>query len=44
MGKRQSHQYEFGGFRLDVDERVLRHGSEIVPLNVKVLDTLLTRR
>lgn len=33
--------YEFGPFRLDVSERRLLHGQEIVPLGPKVFETLL---
>lgn len=32
--------YEFADFRLDVSEKVLRRGDEIVPLTPKVFDTL----
>jgi len=33
--------YEFGEFRLDVADRVLRHGEKLVPLTPKVFETLL---
>jgi DNA-binding winged helix-turn-helix (wHTH) protein len=33
--------YEFGPFRLNVNDRLLEHGKELVPLTPKVFDTLL---
>ncbi|HEX7296995.1 MAG TPA: tetratricopeptide repeat protein [Pyrinomonadaceae bacterium] len=33
--------YEFGPFRINVTERLLQHGNELVPLSPKVFDTLL---
>ncbi len=41
MSERLRHYYEFGPFRIDVDERVLRRDSEVIPLRPKVFDTLL---
>jgi DNA-binding winged helix-turn-helix (wHTH) protein/TolB-like protein/Tfp pilus assembly protein PilF len=41
MNQRSLHFYEFGPFRLNVTERLLQRGSEIVPLTPKVFDTLL---
>jgi DNA-binding winged helix-turn-helix (wHTH) protein/TolB-like protein/Tfp pilus assembly protein PilF len=41
MNGRQFYTYEFGPFRIDVAEGVLRRGTEIVPLNPKAFDTLL---
>lgn len=41
MSERLRQAYEFGPFRVDVDERVLRRGSEVIPLRPKVFDTLL---
>ena len=34
-------EYQFGPFRLDVRERRLSRGGEIIPLRLKVFDTLL---
>ena len=33
--------YEFGGFRLSADDRLLFHGEDLVPLSPKAVDTLL---
>lgn len=33
--------YEFGPFRLDVNERLLMRGGRVVPLSPKIFDTLL---
>src|SRR4030095_5294882 len=33
--------YEFGPFRINVSERLLQRGEELVPLSPKVFDTLL---
>jgi Tol biopolymer transport system component/DNA-binding winged helix-turn-helix (wHTH) protein len=41
MSKQLNHLYEFGEFRLDVADRVLRHGEKLVPLTPKVFETLL---
>jgi DNA-binding winged helix-turn-helix (wHTH) protein/TolB-like protein/Tfp pilus assembly protein PilF len=41
MGKQALHFYEFGDFRVDVRERLLYRGGEVVPLSPKVFDTLL---
>jgi DNA-binding winged helix-turn-helix (wHTH) protein len=36
-----SELYEFGPFRLDVNERLLMRDGNVVPLSPKVFDTLL---
>ena len=41
MNRRALHFYEFGPFRLNVTERLLYRGSEVVPLTPKVFDLLL---
>ena len=41
MIQRALHYYEFGPFRLNVTERLLQRGNELVPLTPKVFDTLL---
>jgi Tol biopolymer transport system component/DNA-binding winged helix-turn-helix (wHTH) protein len=41
MSKQFNHLYEFGEFRLDAAERVLRHGEKPVPLTPKAFETLL---
>src|SRR5437762_4104739 len=42
MGEqRQQHQYEFGPFRLDTNERVLLRDGRPLPLKPKVYETLL---
>lgn len=41
MRKYPTHFYEFGPFRLDVNERVLVRGNEKLPLTPKVFETLL---
>src|SRR5512138_857247 len=41
MIQRSLHYYEFGPFRLNVTERLLHRGTEIVSLTPKVFDTLL---
>lgn len=41
MGEQESNFYEFGRFRLDAAERVLRRDRELVPLTPKVFDILL---
>lgn len=41
MSKPVKHFYEFGAFRLDLEERVLTHEGQPVHLPPKVLDTLL---
>ena len=41
MNKQFNHLYEFGEFRLDAAERVLRHGEKPVPLTPKAFETLL---
>ncbi len=38
--KHSSHFYEFGPFRLDVEQRLLFRDSEAVPLTPKLVDTL----
>jgi len=41
MGEQESNFYEFGHFRLDTGERVLRRDRELVPLTPKVFDILV---
>src|ERR1044072_7653236 len=41
MNRRALHFYEFGAFRLNVTERLLSRGAEIVPLPPKVFYLLL---
>ena len=41
MGKQTKPLYEFGPFRLDPVECLLRHQDGVVPLAPKVFDTLL---
>ena len=41
MNRRALHFYEFGAFRLNVTERLLYRGSEVVPLTPKLFDQLL---
>ena len=41
MNRRALHFYEFGPFRLNITERLLQRGAELVPLTPKVFDTLL---
>src|SRR5258705_10405240 len=41
MNRRALHYYEFGPFRLNITERLLQRGAELVPLTPKVFDTLL---
>ena len=41
MIQRALHFYEFGPFKLNVTERLLQRGAELVPLTPKVFDTLL---
>ncbi|HVF55931.1 MAG TPA: winged helix-turn-helix domain-containing protein [Pyrinomonadaceae bacterium] len=41
MGKTVKHFYEFGAFRIDLEERLLMHEGQPVHLAPKVLDTLL---
>ncbi len=41
MNRRALHYYEFGAFRVNVTERLLQRGNELVPLTPKVFDTLL---
>jgi DNA-binding winged helix-turn-helix (wHTH) protein len=41
MAEKSRHFYEFGGFRLDADERVLLRGDEVVPLAPKAVETLV---
>ena len=42
MGQQDNLSYEFGRFRLNVAERVLWRGDDVVPLTPKVFDILLT--
>ena len=41
MSQRPLSLYEFGPFRINVNERLLQRGDELVPLSPKVFDTLL---
>jgi DNA-binding winged helix-turn-helix (wHTH) protein len=41
MAEQECHFYEFGRFRLDATERVLRRDQDLVPLTPKVFDILL---
>lgn len=41
MDKQSDHAYEFGPFRLDMDERLLMRDGRVVPLPPKVFETLL---
>jgi DNA-binding winged helix-turn-helix (wHTH) protein/TolB-like protein/Flp pilus assembly protein TadD len=41
MNQRPLSFYEFGAFRINVTERLLQRGNELVPLSPKVFDTLL---
>src|SRR3982750_2108190 len=41
MGAQESNFYEFGHFRLDTGERVLRRDRELVPLTPKVFEILV---
>lgn len=41
MSKQFNYLYEFGEFRLDAAERVLRRGDKLVPLTSKAFETLL---
>jgi DNA-binding winged helix-turn-helix (wHTH) protein/TolB-like protein/Tfp pilus assembly protein PilF len=41
MGEQETNFYEFGRFRLDAGERILRRDRELVPLTPKVFDILL---
>jgi len=41
MAEQETNFYEFGRFRLDTNERILRRDRELVPLTPKVFDILL---
>jgi len=41
MPKQSKHFYEFGSYRLDCDERLLRKADNVVPLTPKAFDLLL---
>lgn len=41
MPKAEKHLYEFGPYRIDAVERLLRRGDESIPLTPKAADTLL---
>lgn len=41
MNKQPQHLYEFGPFRVNVTERILFKGDEILPIRAKVFDMLL---
>ncbi|HEX7961164.1 MAG TPA: winged helix-turn-helix domain-containing protein, partial [Terriglobales bacterium] len=39
--KQEKHLYEFGPFRIDQRERLLRRGADVIPLAPKAIETLL---
>ncbi len=41
MKQPEKHLYEFGPFRIEQSERLLRRGAEVIPLAPKAVDTLL---
>ena len=41
MSSLNNHLYKFGDFTIDVDQRVLLRGGELMLLTPKVFDTLL---
>jgi TolB-like protein/Flp pilus assembly protein TadD len=41
MGQQGKHLYQFGPFRIDSNERLLRRGTEAIPLPPKAVETLL---
>ncbi|MGH9939171.1 MAG: winged helix-turn-helix domain-containing protein, partial [Blastocatellia bacterium] len=41
MSRQTKRFYEFGSFRIDVSERVLKRDGEIVPLTQKAFEVLL---
>jgi DNA-binding winged helix-turn-helix (wHTH) protein/TolB-like protein/Tfp pilus assembly protein PilF len=41
MNRRSLHYYDFGPFRINVTDRLLQRGADLVPLTPKVFDTLL---
>jgi TolB-like protein/Tfp pilus assembly protein PilF len=41
MGQQGKHLYQFGPFRIDRNERLLRRGTEVIPLAPKAIETLL---
>jgi len=41
MARQERQVYEFGPFRIDRDERLLRRGAEVIPLAPKAIETLL---
>ncbi len=41
MGQQEKEYFEFGPFRIEQGERVLRRGAKVIPLSPKALETLL---
>jgi TolB-like protein/Tfp pilus assembly protein PilF len=41
MGRAERKVYEFGPFRIDPSERLLRRGAKVIPLTPKAIETLL---
>jgi len=41
MNQQGKHVYQFGSFRIDHVERLLRRGGEVIPLTPKAIETLL---
>src|SRR5512136_583438 len=41
MKQPEKHLYEFGPFRIEQGERLLRRGTEVIPLAPKAVETLL---
>jgi TolB-like protein/Tfp pilus assembly protein PilF len=41
MKQQEKHSYEFGPFRIEQGERLLRRGTEVIPLAPKAIETLL---
>ena len=41
MKQQEKHVYEFGPFRIDPGERLLRRGAKVIPLSPKAIETLL---
>jgi TolB-like protein/Tfp pilus assembly protein PilF len=41
MKQPEKHLYEFGPFRIEQGERLLRRGTEVIPLTPKAIETLL---
>jgi TolB-like protein/Flp pilus assembly protein TadD len=41
MGQQGKHLYQFGPYRIDRNERLLRRGADVIPLPPKAIETLL---